>query len=132
MSRKEKRKIILAVDDAPEVLTSINEILGADYDLRLVKSAAAAMTLLRSEKVDLILLDIDMPVLSGFDFQDFLKHKPDAKRIPVLFVSSASNLDTIQKAKQSGAAGYITKPFTAEIIRTSIVEIFSRRRDNGA
>jgi CheY-like chemotaxis protein len=125
MSETGKEKTILAVDDAPEVLTSFNEILSDDYDVRLVKSAAAAMTLLRTERVDLILLDIDMPIFTGFDLQDFLKHSPKAKTIPILFVSSVKNPAIIQKAKQSGAAGYITKPFTSEIIRTTIASILS-------
>jgi putative two-component system response regulator len=119
-----KKKTILIIDDMPEVLTSICEILGDDYDVRPVKSAAAAMTMLNSEKVDLILLDINMPVLSGFDFQEFAKRRPEIKNIPVLFITSVTNPDVIKKAKTSGAAGFIAKPFTAEELKTQVNNIF--------
>jgi two-component system chemotaxis response regulator CheY len=78
------------------------------------------MTLLRTEKVDLILLDIDMPVLSGFDFQEFLRWKPDIKEIPVLFVTALKHPSIIKKVEESGAAGFILKPFTAEEIKNKI------------
>ncbi|MDR2509572.1 MAG: response regulator [Spirochaetaceae bacterium] len=118
-------KIILAVDDVPEVLISINEILGVDYDVRPAKSAAAAMMLLRNQKVDLILLDIDMPVLSGFDFQEFVRHQEDNASIPVLFITSLTNPEVIRKAKASGAAGFISKPFAAEELKTRVRAVIS-------
>ncbi|GMO21795.1 MAG: response regulator [Spirochaetaceae bacterium] len=117
-------KTILAVDDMPEVLVTINEILGEEYDLRLVKSAAAAMTLLYNEKVDLIILDIDMPVLSGFDFQEFVKHKEETANIPVLFITSITNPDLVSKAKTSGAMGFISKPFNADELRLQVSQAF--------
>lgn len=117
-------KTILAIDDMPEVLTAINEILGAEYDVRLVKNAAAAMTMLNSEKVDLILLDIDMPILSGFDFQEFIKHRNEISNIPVLFITSVTNPAIVNKAKNSGAAGFISKPFNAEELRLQVSQIF--------
>jgi putative two-component system response regulator len=115
-----EEKIILAVDDMPEVLTSITEILGDDYDVRPVKSAAAAMLLLKTETIDLILLDIDMPVLSGLDFQEFIKRKPESCGIPVLFITSITNPDVVRKAESSGAVGVILKPFTASELKTTI------------
>ena len=119
-----EEKIILAIDDMPEVLTSINEILGHDYDVRPAKSAAAALMMLRTEKVDLILLDIDMPVLSGFDFQEFAKRKPDIGKIPILFITSLTNPDIIKKAKTSGALGFIAKPFTADELKMQVHSAF--------
>ncbi|MDR2468200.1 MAG: response regulator [Spirochaetaceae bacterium] len=116
-------KIILAIDDMPEVLTTINEILGAEYDVRLVKSAAAAMTMLTAGRVDLILLDIDMPVLSGFDFHEFVRRKPDVTEVPVLFITSITNPDVVHKAKTSGAKGFIAKPFTAEELRLQVSRV---------
>lgn len=117
-------KTILAVDDVPEVLTTINEILGCDYDVRPVKSVAAAMTMLKCEKVDLILLDIDMPVLSGFDFHEFVRRKRDTANIPVLFITSITNPELVHKAKTSGAVGFIAKPFNADELRLQVSMAF--------
>jgi putative two-component system response regulator len=121
-------KIILAVDDTSEALVNINEILCDDYDVRLAKSAAAGMTLLRTEKVDLILLDIDMPVLSGFDFQEFLRWKPDIKEIPVIFVTALNDPTVKKRVEESGAADFILKPFTPEQIKNKIRRIFDAKR----
>jgi CheY-like chemotaxis protein len=119
----EDKAVILAIDDMPEALASINEILGDDYDVRLAKSAAAAMTLLRTEKVDVILLDIEMPIFSGFDFHDYVKAKPDMKSIPILWVTAEKNPAAVEKAMSSGAAGFLSKPFTADMIKTEISKI---------
>jgi putative two-component system response regulator len=113
-------KVILAIDDTSEALVSISEILCDDYDVRLAKSAAAGMTLLRNEKVDLILLDIDMPVLSGFDFQEFLLRKPEIKEIPIIFITALKSPSIVKKAEKSGAAGFIAKPFTPDQIKAKI------------
>jgi putative two-component system response regulator len=118
-----EKQVVLAVDDRAEVLTGISEMLDEDYDVRAVKSAAAAMSLLRAEKVDLIILDIDMPVLSGFDFFTFIKRNVQTECIPVVFITAVSDPAIIKKARESKAAGFILKPFTADILRNKVQSI---------
>jgi CheY-like chemotaxis protein len=114
-----ERPIILAVDDMPEILMGLAAILG-DYDVRTTKIAASAFTLLRTTKVSLILLDIEMPRMSGFDFLNYLKQQPEYADIPVIFITSNADVETITKALKAGAKGYIVKPFTADLVREKV------------
>jgi putative two-component system response regulator len=120
-----QKAVVLAIDDRVEVLSGISEMLHEEYDIRAVKSAAAAMNLLRSEKVDLILLDIDMPVLSGLDFFTFIRHNSGTLDIPVVFITAVSDPAVIKKAQDSNAAGLIAKPFTPELLRSKIQSVLA-------
>jgi CheY-like chemotaxis protein len=118
-------KTILAIDDTPEILESLSGILGNDYDMRLAKTASAAWTVLRLTEVNLILLDIEMPGMSGFDFLETINStRMEYKHIPVIFISSNAEQETVDKAMRMGAAGYIIKPFFPQKLRDMISSIF--------
>ncbi|MDR0556970.1 MAG: response regulator [Treponema sp.] len=118
-------KTILVIDDSPEILESLNDSLGNDYDVRLAKTASAAWTVLRLTEVNLILLDIEMPGMSGFDFLEIINTKTTVyKNIPVIFISSNAEQETIDKALGMGAAGYIVKPFLPENLCETIERLF--------
>jgi CheY-like chemotaxis protein len=119
---------ILAVDDTPEILESLNSILGNDYDLRLAKIATAAWTVLRLTEVNLILLDIEMPEMDGFEFLESISAKPEYNRIPVVFITSNAEREMIDKALKMGAAGYITKPFSPETLRETVASVVKQNR----
>ncbi|MDR0375947.1 MAG: response regulator [Treponema sp.] len=117
-------KTILAVDDTPEILESLNGILGDDYDMRLAKTASAAWTALRLIEVNLILLDIEMPGMSGLDFLETINTtRIEYKNIPVIFISSTADQKIIDKALGMGAAGYIVKPFLPEQLHETIKSV---------
>jgi putative two-component system response regulator len=114
-------KTILAVDDSPEILESLNSILGDEHDVRLAKTASAAWTVLNMTKVDVILLDIEMPGMTGFEFLDTIHtDRTEYKDIPVVFVSSNSEQETIDRAFSKGAAGYMVKPFMPGDLRNCV------------
>ncbi|MDR1217978.1 MAG: response regulator [Treponema sp.] len=118
-------KTILAIDDSPEILESLNGILGDDYDVRLAKTASAAWTALHLTEVNLILLDVEMPGMSGFDFLETINTtKTVYKTIPVVFISSNAEQKVIDKALGMGAAGYIVKPFLPENLCEMIRKLF--------
>ncbi|MDR0662461.1 MAG: response regulator [Spirochaetaceae bacterium] len=122
---KNSKYTIVAVDDSPEILTLINEILGDTYEVHLAKSIAAANVILNSKKTDLILLDLQLPgELSGLDFLAYLKNKEELKDIPVLMISSNSQLMNVSKATKLGAKGYIVKPINAVNLRDKIYSVF--------
>jgi CheY-like chemotaxis protein len=125
-----KKKVILAIDDMSEVLISINEILGDEYDVRLVKNADAGLGLLGKEHVDLALLDIEMPGMSGVDMLRSIRHNPALKDLPVVFITSNTSRITVQQAASLGIEGYITKPFAADKLRARVVEILSAKETN--
>jgi putative two-component system response regulator len=116
MAETNEKKVILAVDDMAVSLTTIRTILQHDYDVRLAKSAALALEMLKSIKVDLILLDIEMPEISGLEFVGLLKKNPELNSTPVIFVTSHANPQFIDQAMAFEAEGYIVKPFIPEAL----------------
>ncbi|MDR1142795.1 MAG: response regulator [Spirochaetaceae bacterium] len=116
MANTSAKKVVLAVDDMAVSLTTIRTILQHEYDVRLAKSAALALEMLKQIKVDLILLDIEMPEISGLEFVGLLKKNPELKNIPVIFVTSHANPQFIDQAMAFEAEGYIVKPFIPEAL----------------
>ena len=111
----EPRGTILLVDDAPENLRILAEMLqAAGLSPRPVSSAKAALKLLETVSVDVILLDINMPEMSGFDLCLILKNDARHRDIPVLFLSAAQDTAHKLAAFRCGGVDYITKPFQRE------------------
>jgi putative two-component system response regulator len=114
--RTKEKLIILAVDDMAVSLTTIRTILQNDYDIRLAKSTTMALEILKTINVSLILLDIDMPEISGLELVGILKKSPEFKKIPVIFVTSYANPHFIDQAMSFDAEGYIVKPFIPDAL----------------
>jgi putative two-component system response regulator len=116
-----EKKIILAVDDMPENLMQLGSLLEDFFDVRLAKSADMALSLLGGVRVDLILLDIVMPEMSGLQFLDLLRSKDSPnKKTPVIFITAHADLDIIGRAIKLGAKDYIVKPIVAETLYKKI------------
>ncbi|MCL2185982.1 MAG: response regulator [Treponema sp.] len=116
-----EKKIILAVDDMPENLMQLGSLLENYFDVRLAKSAEMALNVLNKTKVDLILLDIVMPEMLGFDFISILRSGNSLnKKTPVIFVTSHADIDIIGRAIKAGAKDYIVKPVVAETLYKKI------------
>ncbi|MDR2633777.1 MAG: response regulator [Treponema sp.] len=116
----EDRKVILAVDDMSMNLRTIQVILDKQFNVRLAKSGEIALSVLGSSKVDLILLDIEMPGMSGFEFLDVLKKLDRAKDVPVIFVTSHASTDLIARATKAGAKDYVMKPFEPAVLQKKV------------
>ncbi|GHV83715.1 hypothetical protein AGMMS50212_10550 [Spirochaetia bacterium] len=114
------KKVILAVDDMKEVLTNINAILQDKYDIRLAIDAKSAMAALETINVDLILLDVEMPGMSGIKFLEKLQKEEKYKNIPVVFITANNGDKTVNDAVKKGAKGYIVKPFLPEDLLSSV------------
>ena len=110
------KKIILAVDDVSMNLKMIEAILSERYDVRVAKSAEFARKVLSSEKIDLLLLDIELPGINGLDFLKELKNVPSMKDVPVIIVTSYSSTQVFSTAIRSGAAEYILKPYDPDTL----------------
>jgi CheY-like chemotaxis protein len=125
MPAREIKKIILAVDDMPLNLTALRTILCEDFDMRLTKSPAAALTMLDTVRVDLALVDIEMPEMSGFEFVERLRNNPEhpeQKAIPVIFVTSHETPDVLERIT-SFDAGYVVKPVAPRLLREKVNSI---------
>jgi len=103
---------ILVVDDNKENLKVISNLLRQeDYKLALALSAKQALAILEDIKVDLILLDVMMPEINGYELCKIIKSKDDFKEIPVIFITALNDTKNILMGFENGGIDYITKPF---------------------
>ncbi len=118
---------ILIVDDSLPMRAVIKRTLkAAGYGASNLFEAAngeQALALMRNSWVDLVITDYNMPVMDGLAFIKAMKEQDLFQDIPVVVVSTEGNQTRIDEFMNAGAAGYITKPFTAEAIRDAIVTI---------
>lgn len=108
-----ERKTVLVVDDAPDNLTVMIEILKPYYNVKVAPKGIVALKIAQS-KPDLILLDVVMPDMNGYEVIAKLKSGEETKAIPVLFVSSNSEPEEIDKGMKLGASGYLFKPIDSD------------------
>jgi len=111
-------KRILVVDDEPDVVTFIERTLKSEgYEVGLAYDGIGALEAAESEQPDMILLDIMMPMMSGYEVCQQLKANPRTQNIKVLCVSSAHSEDARERTQAVGAVGLVMKPFTpAELL----------------
>jgi diguanylate cyclase (GGDEF)-like protein len=107
---------ILAVDDKKENLDVILDIL-SDYDVIPVTSGQKALQVIDEEDIALVLLDIVMPELDGFQVCQILKNNTKTRHIPIIFTTAKTDEESISKAYEAGADDYVSKPLKkAEVI----------------
>ncbi len=111
---------LLIVDDEPANLRVLKSILQADYRLIFAKNGHDALKLATEEKPNLILLDIMMPDMSGYEVCETLKFNPGTLSIPVIFVSALSEEVDEAKGFELGAVDYITKPVSPAIVKARV------------
>ncbi|MDR0503425.1 MAG: response regulator [Treponema sp.] len=104
------KKIVLAIDDNVQQLNEYKYFLVSQYDLRVVKSACEALNFLNSSSADIILLDIEMPDISGFEFLEDIRRIPRYANVPIIIVSGNSGPQFMERAGSSGAVDVLTKP----------------------
>jgi diguanylate cyclase (GGDEF)-like protein len=109
MQTQEKFSILL-VDDDRTVIRILNHILSAFTPVRFATSGRAALKLARESTPDLVLLDVDLPELSGFEVCKAFKSDPLLKDVPIIFITSHESLQLESKGLELGAADFIQKP----------------------
>ncbi|SDG66926.1 HD-GYP domain-containing protein [Desulfosporosinus hippei] len=116
-----RQRTIMIVDDTEMNIDILVEALQDDYELIIAINGVEAMELLEGQKPDLILLDIMMPEMDGYEVLRTLKKSPDLENIPVILLSAITDSDSKTKGFTLGAVDYVTKPF-------EIVEVKARVR----
>lgn len=112
---------ILIIDDSPDNLRVLSRTLSTcGYAVRCVTNGEMAFVSIQNRPPDLILLDIRMPGVSGYDICQQLKQDSALRNIPVIFLSALDSVEDIVKAFQAGGADYITKPFQTEEVLVRI------------
>jgi putative two-component system response regulator len=116
-----EKTCILIVDDASENIDVLRSILGDEYKLKVALTGKKALDLAkRDPKPDLILLDIMMPEMDGYEVCKILKNTQETKDISIIFQTSQNAPVDEQKAFELGASDYITKPFEPEVVKSRI------------
>lgn len=123
------RMKILSVDDSTtirKIIRSSVELL--NYNLLEASGGDEALEILAKEweNIKLILLDLNMPGMSGFDLLLFIKKNSLYKNIPVMMVTTEGEKDSIVKAVKAGVANYLLKPFTSEELTKKIIQCIGR------
>lgn len=121
----EERTTILIVDDTPSNIKTLAGMLKEKYKIIISKSGEEALELMQNGPLpDLILLDIMMPGLDGYEVCKRLKAEKRTENIPVIFITAKSDEGDRQRGKELGSAAYITKPFETktvlQIVKTHI------------
>ena len=115
-----EKKIILAIDDSMAQLNTYQGILSTKYIFRAAKSASEALSFLNTTQADIVLLDIEMPNISGFEFLKDVKRIPSYINVPVIIISSKSGAEFDDQIKNSDAAGVLSKPVVPEQLIAAI------------
>lgn len=122
---------LLIVDDAPDNIRTLVEGLSGEFDIRVATNGADALQLMNVDAPDLVLLDVEMPGMSGHTVCRMLKANPYTSGISVIFISAKSDEDDEMEGLALGAVDYIAKPFSLPIVRARIrthIEV-KRNRD---
>jgi two-component system chemotaxis response regulator CheY len=118
---------ILMVDDFATLrmsLKSVLEQLGYP-EMDEAKDGQEAIDKLKEKDYDLIISDIDMPVMNGFELLDYAKKDDNLKNIPVIFITAEAEREKIVEAIKAGLDAYITKPFSISTLQQKIENIFN-------
>jgi len=118
---EDKRRSILIVDDDQLVIQALTEILHPHYRIFVVRNGHEAVQKAKKLIPDVILLDIVMPEMDGYDVLTVLKSSDMTKEIPVIFITGLDDQESEEKALTLGAADYITKPLGSEIVKLRVL-----------
>ncbi len=119
------KKALLLVDDDPVFLRSTQAVLKKKYKVYMVNSGASAFMLMSKRHIDLILLDINMPVLDGPHVLEMIRSEDGMRNIPVMFLTGKSDPESIVEAFRHEPAGYIVKDISAAGLIQKLEEFFS-------
>ncbi|MDR1509161.1 MAG: response regulator [Synergistaceae bacterium] len=106
-----EKPVVMTIDDDPIILNSVLSTLKQDYSVRPFKSGETALKFLENNTADLVLLDYNMPGMSGFDVLKMLQADSRMREIPVIFLTGSVNGDDEIRALELGAMDYLLKPF---------------------
>jgi phosphoserine phosphatase RsbU/P len=121
MIAKEEKKTVLVVDDAPSNIQVVNSILKDTYKIRIATNGAKALELVGVDPPpDLILLDIVMPGMDGYEVCTRLKSSPGTRDIPVIFLTGQTETEDETRGFEVGAVDYIHKPFSPAVVKARV------------
>lgn len=117
---------ILVVDDDEHILRSLSQYLELeDFNVVSASSGPEALKLFQQERPDLLVLDVMMPGMDGFQVLETLRKNPETASVPVLMLTARDQHNDILKGYQMGATSYLVKPFNLDELVDAIREVFA-------
>lgn len=121
MKEGDQRKTVLLVDDAPANIQVVTSILKDIYKIRVATNGAKALALAKDTPLpDLVLLDVMMPQMDGYEVCTRLKADPETQDIPVIFLTGQTEIEDETKGFEVGAVDYIHKPFSPAVVKARV------------
>jgi len=123
-------KRVVVVDDDPDLGPAIRDaISGKDVEVEVPGDARAALPVILREAPDLVILDVNMPGMSGWELCAILRRQSTTRELPILFLTGRQELKDRITAMQSGGSDYLTKPFSVDALREKVrALLFPKRR----
>ena len=122
MTEQTEKPVVLAVDDTPENLDVVKGLLSSRFVVKAAVNGMMALKIAEKKPPDLILLDIRMPGMDGYEVCRKLKANETTAAIPVIFLTGESGVASEADALAAGAAGYVTKPIDPDILFAKILD----------
>lgn len=123
MPFKDRKKILIIDDEEELVEMMVLKLDWAGFDVRAAYNGSNGLEMVGTTKPDLILLDVVMPGLNGWEVCKRIKQNPQTKNLPVIILTAAKGRDTDDKAAESGADGVLIKPFDDKALMAAIHEL---------
>ena len=126
------KKIILVVDDEPNIRLAVSKMLRNDYTILEATNGEEAIDIAKEQNPALILMDLMMPKMDGYTACSKIKSNPATKAIPVVILTAIGHELNKKFAKEMSADGYITKPFTREDLLDTVSRFINNTNLTGA
>lgn len=123
------KKSIVAVDDSGIILKMLEKLLGEEYAYMGFSKGMRALKYLKEARTpDLIILDIEMPIIDGYEMLEMIRKKEELKETPVLFLTSNNDKEHVVKAIKAGANDYIVKPVDENVFMDKVRKLLKEEK----
>ena len=119
---------LLIVEDNPELLMLMHQLMSTYYNIYIASNGFEALEIIQEKQVDLIISDVMMPEMDGFELTKQLKDDPDHAHLPIVLLTAKREMDDEQKALLLGADDYLTKPFKLKELKIRVDNIIQNRK----
>jgi DNA-binding response OmpR family regulator len=121
----ERKSRILVVEDDDEIRTMLQRLLSKNYAVVAASDGRQGLLLAKKSKPDLLLLDVMLPEIDGFDLAAAIRAEDDLKKVPIIFLTARDTAKDTIKGIQAGARHYVTKPFNIKDVLQKIEKILN-------
>ncbi len=119
---------LLIVEDNPDLLMLMHQLMSTYYNIYIATNGFEALEIIQDKQIDLIISDVMMPEMDGFEFTRQLKNDPDYAHLPIILLTAKREMDDEQRALLLGADDYLTKPFKLKELKIRVDNIIQNRK----